>query len=166
MTCYATLSIIVASFFFVLVCSCSSKLESFYPSFSDAKKDGAVDRGWIPAYLPSTSRNIYETHRIDDPRVWCAFEFSAADSASLQNKLKEFSAGLSAIPEIPNPSVSWWPDYLVGHIDPNKVRANKFQLYLVAEASNIPAFPQRRYFYLFAIDWAAGRAFFFESSTS
>jgi hypothetical protein len=41
----------------------SDRYEAFYPSLADARKDGAIIRGWIPdEFLPRSSRSIHEVH--------------------------------------------------------------------------------------------------------
>src|SRR5436853_7683225 len=62
--------------------------ESFYASLGDAKKDGAIDRGWIPDFLPERSRNVHELHDPSSPTTWGAFEFVPTDSATLRKSLK------------------------------------------------------------------------------
>ena len=67
----------------------SDRFESYYPSLAEAKKDGAIDRGWVPDdILPSSSRNIHEVHDLSPSREWCAFEFAPNDSERLRKSLK------------------------------------------------------------------------------
>jgi hypothetical protein len=75
--------------------------ESFYPVVSDAEKDGAITRGWIPEFLPKTSRNIHETHDLSPSTEWATFEFEPRDSETLRSALQarstqERSANISA----------------------------------------------------------------------
>jgi len=48
-----------------LVAGGNKPRESSYHTLADARKDGAIDRGWIPNYSPQTSRDIHEIHRIE-----------------------------------------------------------------------------------------------------
>jgi hypothetical protein len=67
----------------------SDRYESFYPSLTEADKDGAITRGWIPDdILPSSSRNIHDIHDLSPSREWCAFEFATDDSDKLRKNLK------------------------------------------------------------------------------
>jgi hypothetical protein len=149
-----------------LTCSCNPGVESFYPSLGDARSQGAIDRGWIPDYLPDSSRSIHEMHRIEHPTTWCAFDFSAHNANSLESKLRghEISrADLSSF-EIQSPSTGWWPDFLVGHLNLDKVQANSFHMYSVRDSARIPASPERQYLYVFAVNWAAGRGYFHQTT--
>src|ERR1700687_308581 len=68
----------------VLIACHGDRRESFYPSLADAKKDGAIDRGWIPDFLPASSRTIHEVHDLSPSTTWCAFEFLPNDSQGLR----------------------------------------------------------------------------------
>src|SRR5882762_2736235 len=72
----------------VLVACHSDRRESSYLSLADAKKDGAIDRGWIPDFLPESSRAIHEVHDMSPSTTWCAFEFLPSDSQGLRKSLK------------------------------------------------------------------------------
>src|SRR5438105_775773 len=102
--------------------------ESFYPSLVDAKKDGAIDRGWIPDFLPESSRNIHELHEISSPTTWCAFEFVLTDPATLRKSLKADAGSLSLVGHVPSPRKSWWPAVLVGNLDTAKIHEAGFEL--------------------------------------
>ncbi len=70
-------------------CRSSHDQESSYPVLANAKKDGAIARGWIPEFLPNNSRNIHEVHDLSPSTVWCAFEFDPADAGSLRENSQE-----------------------------------------------------------------------------
>ncbi len=133
--------------------------ESFYPSLAEAEKDGAITRGWIPDFLPKSSRAIHEAHRIEHPRTWCAFEFLSADSESLRKNLK--GVDLLPVTRVLSPGVSWWPAVLKGNLDVRKIHEAGFELYKVV----IPdaGIPDRTEVLLFAIDWSGGRGFFYQT---
>src|ERR1700720_4214592 len=73
---------------FLLVACGNDLRESSYRTLADAKSEGAIDRGWIPDYLPQTSRDIHEIHRIEHSKTWCSFEFLPNDSESLRRTLR------------------------------------------------------------------------------
>lgn len=137
--------------------------ESFYPSLAEADKDGAITRGWIPdEFLPRSSRAIHEIHDLSPSAEWCAFEFLATDSQRLLQNLKGVDKLPSTIAHVPGPGVSWWPSFLVGNLDVEKIRSAGFEPYAVER----PATSVTRTVWLFAIDWSNGRGFFYSRSSS
>src|SRR5579864_4193855 len=109
----------------------SDRRESFYPSLADAKKDGALDRGWIPDFLPESSHAIHEVHDISPSTTWCAFEFTPTDSQGLRKSLKSVDSLAPSVKRVPSPRQSWWPALLQGSLDTEKIHKAGFELYMV-----------------------------------
>jgi hypothetical protein len=143
----------------LLVACHSDRRESFYPSLADAKKDGAIDRGWIPDFLPASSRAIHEVHDISPSTTWCAFEFLPSDSQDLQKSLKRVDELAPSVRRVPNPGESWWPDLLDGNLDVGKIQKAGFELYMVTA----PETPSSTEVLLFAVDWTKGHGFFYRT---
>jgi hypothetical protein len=123
------LSVGVAS---ILLGGCGDRRESFYASLSDADKDGAVTRGWIPNdLLPGSSRAIHEVHELSPSKEWCASEFPPADSEALRKNLKSVDALPPSVRRVPSPGASWWPAVLKGSLDIEKIHRAGFELYVV-----------------------------------
>jgi hypothetical protein len=138
--------------------SLNDRFESFYPSLAEARKDGAITRGWIPDdLLPRTSRSIHEVHDLSPSTEWCAFEFMSTDSQNLLTNLKRVDVLPQSVRHVPSPGVSWWPSVLVGNLDVQKIRKAGFDLYLVER----PATSVSSAVWLFAIDLSQGRGFFY-----
>ncbi len=134
--------------------------ESFYSSLADADRDGAITRGWIPDFLPKSSKSIHEIHRIEHPRTWCACEFLPSDSEALRRNLQGIDALPPSLTRVLSPGVSWWPAVLQGNLDVEKIRKTGYEPYMVARPNVIP---DRTEVLLFAIDWSKGRAFFYQT---
>lgn len=62
--------------------------ESYYPTLEDAKKNGAVKRGWIPPVLPLSAREIHEKHDLDTNRTWIKFNAAPLDLKNLSEQLR------------------------------------------------------------------------------
>jgi hypothetical protein len=136
----------------------TDRSETFYPSLIEAKKDGAIDRGWIPGdLLPASSATIHELHNLSPAREWCAFAFATQDSEELRKKLKGVDVLPPSVRVIEDPAVSWWPTVLKGNLDTARIRNEGFDLYAVER----PANSVQSFILLFAIDWSKGRAFFY-----
>ena len=75
-----TLLRIVASLVaLVLLLGCTDEtLDASYPAASDALADGAVKRGWIPAWIPSTATDIHEVHNLDSNQSALSFTLPQA----------------------------------------------------------------------------------------
>lgn len=135
----------------------SDRRESFYPALADADKDGAITRGWVPDFLPGSSRTIREVHGISPSTEWCTFEFLPTDSQGLRKTLKSVDALPPSVSRVPSPGVSWWPTVLEGNLDGQKIHSEGFDLYVVVR----PETSVTNTVSLFAIDWAKGRGFFY-----
>jgi hypothetical protein len=151
---YALLSVGLVCF---LVACHSDRRESFYPSLSEADKDGATTRGWIPEFLPGSSHSIHEVHDLSPSTEWGAFEFAPSDSEILRKSLKHVDALPQRMRRVPNPGVSWWPSILDGTLDIENIHRSALELYLVETADTSVTTNVS----LFAIDWPKGRGYFF-----
>jgi hypothetical protein len=141
----------------ILVEGCGDKRDLFYGSLADAAKAGEIDRGWIPDYLPKTSRVIHLTEQDSPSKEWCGFEFLPTDSQSLRENLKGVDALPPSVRRVPSPGVSWWPAMLNGEIDAQKIHRERFELYVIES----PADSVSTWVDLFAINWSEGRGFFY-----
>ena len=59
--------------------ACSDLMEDGYTTWADAERAGAIDRGWVPAFVPKTARDIRDVHNIDTNAQ--ILEFTALPSA-------------------------------------------------------------------------------------
>jgi hypothetical protein len=141
----------------ILVGGCGDNRDLFYSALADAAKAGEIDRGWIPDYLPKTSRAIHLTEQDSPSKEWCGFEFLPADSQSLRQILKSVDVLPPSVRRVPGPGVSWWPPMLKGNLDAQKLHKEGFELYIVES----PADSVSTWVNLFAIDWSKGRGFFY-----
>jgi hypothetical protein len=64
-----------------ILTSCGERKVSIYSTYAEAVKDGAVDRGWVPEFIPAYATEIYEAHDVDTNQV--AVTFVAQNSAFL-----------------------------------------------------------------------------------
>ena len=158
--------LLVAVLYFGLACclvaGCGDRRELFYSAFADADKDGAITRGWIPDYLPESSRAIHSVQEESPSREWCSFEFLSQDSQGLRKNLKSVDALPPSVRRVPSPGVSWWPAVLKGNLDVEKIHKAGLDLYVVER----PETSVTTRIFIFAIDWARGRGFFYTTSES
>jgi hypothetical protein len=133
--------------------SCSGDLqESFHSSLANARRDGLIDRGWIPDILPESSQNIRELHDVSGGTTWCTFDFAPADWASFRQNLER--GAVESPNRVQRPQVSWWPPLLTGELDFDRIRRAGLELHALARPGNPEVI-------LFVIDSPKGRGFFY-----
>jgi hypothetical protein len=54
-----------------------------YATYADAVEAGAVDRGWIPSFVPPTAAHIRDAHNLDTNHQWLQFRLSEADAREM-----------------------------------------------------------------------------------
>lgn len=80
--------------------------ESSYSSFAEAKRSGAIDKGWIPAWIPSSATDIREMHDIDTNESMLTFTYDAQQSWELPADCQPVSYSQTTSPRF---SRNWWP---------------------------------------------------------
>ena len=101
---------------------CWERPEIAYPDLQAAKDAGAIERGWIPVWIPPTSYDLRETHDLDSNRSMLAFKYSPRDAPRPLDVCAEVHAG--QLQDVPF-RVSWWP----ADVPPTSVVASQFAFY-------------------------------------
>ncbi|HEX9092926.1 MAG TPA: hypothetical protein VF902_03000, partial [Coriobacteriia bacterium] len=52
-----------------------------YATLAEARQAGAIERGWIPAFVPAGAHDLREAHDLDTSRRWGLFNFAESDDA-------------------------------------------------------------------------------------
>jgi hypothetical protein len=63
--------------------ACSEQVEETFPTWAEAQRAGAVDRGWLPAFVPSSARQIEDTHDLDSNRQTLQFTAPPSDVSAI-----------------------------------------------------------------------------------
>lgn len=71
---------------------CSEQVEETYPTWAEAQRAGAVARGWIPALVPSSAREIEDSHDLDTNRQTLRFTAQPSDVPAMVEGLRSVSA--------------------------------------------------------------------------
>lgn len=58
---------------------------SYFATYEVAKESGIMDRGWIPTYIPKSSRGIHERHKIDTNQVTMSFRYDPEDTSDVES---------------------------------------------------------------------------------
>jgi len=132
-----------------LVLAACGDLEVVTNSYATAEEARpAVDRGWIPAFLPPGAHDIREAHDEAGSRRWGLFSFREADAPALRSSLGGEMA-LSGIRADAPPRIEWWPILLRGTLDGDRLTATGLKGYPVAGQQLVVAvnWNQRRAYY-------------------
>lgn len=57
----------------LLLLGCNEQIDESYSTYSDAKRAGAVERGWIPPFVPTSARDLEDSHDLDTNRQTLRF---------------------------------------------------------------------------------------------
>lgn len=98
------MSRLAAVAFIALLCvACTEHFESHYPTYADAQRDGAISRGWIPAWVPESALDIYDWHDLDTNTTLLALTYGSENPAEFLSKCTRGEP-----PRNPG-AAKWWP---------------------------------------------------------
>ena len=86
--------------------TCSEVMEASYSSLAEAKAQGAVERGWVPAWLPESARELKEKHDLDTNSSILRFAYSGADTWAPRGECYQIRPLEAKTPGLTAP---WWP---------------------------------------------------------
>jgi hypothetical protein len=84
----------------------SMVLEEQYATLDEARADGAIERGWIPSWIPLTAITIQEIHDLDTNVSTLRLSFSTEEGWSIPATCKPASASSVRGPRL---APEWWP---------------------------------------------------------
>ncbi|NLZ16484.1 MAG: hypothetical protein GX087_01950 [Desulfobulbaceae bacterium] len=109
-------------FFAASLSACRETFEKYYPSYSDVISDKAIERGWIPSWLPENAVNIHEIHNLDTNKSMLTFRFKGEHPIDFNKDCEEIKPTLLKAHPF---NVSWWPK----DISDRELRSNQYQFY-------------------------------------
>jgi hypothetical protein len=96
------------------IAGCSERITAHYPTYDAAKKDGAIQRGWMPELVPTTATEIYEQHDLDNNEVWLRFSLPTENKDKITAEYKKLTNEDIQKIKMRYPSkVSWWFEGLI-----------------------------------------------------
>src|SRR5690606_32595487 len=90
---------------------CSELDKARYADLATAEEAGAISRGWLPADLPHSARDIREAHDLDTNEGWVALRFDPATPVDL-GEWTFIPWNRRAAVRLPDPPVDWWAEHL------------------------------------------------------
>jgi hypothetical protein len=83
---------VLATIFAFTLFGCAEQVDEAYATYADAERAGAVERGWVPAFVPSSAHNLNETHDLDTSAQTLRFNIPPSDVARMVAGLRLVSA--------------------------------------------------------------------------
>ena len=77
---------------FLLLLGCNEQIDESYSTYSEAKRAGAIERGWIPAFVPTSARNLEDSHDLDASRQTLRFTIPPSEVPEMVSGLRVVSA--------------------------------------------------------------------------
>lgn len=68
--------------------ACGEVSDERYSDFNAAKADGAVQRGWIPTFVPQSAYDIHDVHDVDTNAQSLGFKVPASDLAAMISDMR------------------------------------------------------------------------------
>ena len=123
-----------------------------FATLDEARRAGAISRGWIPEGLPPGSHDIRVAQVPDTSQHWGIINFPAAEEGVLRALLQPGEVSLTGEHcDMPG-RIEWWPVVLRGELDGERLAATGIRGYR-AKAGQL----------LFAVNWSQGRAYYWQT---
>src|SRR5262245_13685312 len=70
----------VAAAILVVTCTaCAEQQEASYADVAAAERAGAIQRGWVPDWLPRSAHDLREVHNLDTNQSMLTFRYDPSD---------------------------------------------------------------------------------------
>lgn len=123
-----------------------------FATLEEARRSGAVEKGWVPEGLPPGTHDIRVAQLPGSSRHWGIVNFPRPEADGLKRLLQPDPVSLSGEHcDMPG-RIEWWPGLLRGTLDDRQLAATGIQGYR-ARTGHL----------LFAVNWSQGRAYYWEA---
>ena len=120
-----------------------------FASMAEATRAGAVERGWVPAWLPADAYELRAAYDLDGWRRWGILNFRAESAEDLRGLLDPGDVGFAGV-EMDIPArIEWWPVALRGRLDDERVASTGLRAYRLRVGG-----------FTVAVNWNQGRAYY------
>jgi hypothetical protein len=76
----------------LLLAGCGDQVYESYATYAEAQRAGAIERGWVPAFVPASARAISDSHNLDTNRQTLRFTIPPAQLKAMVTGLRLISA--------------------------------------------------------------------------
>lgn len=120
-----------------------------FATMAEARQRGAVDRGWVPEFLPERAYEIRAAYDTDGRRRWGILNVRPEDVESLRRVLKPEEVSLAGFRTNIPARIEWWPIALRNELDAVALAASGLRSYRSSSGE-----------YVFVVNWNQGRAYY------
>ncbi len=118
----------------IAACSLIDTQSASYADYRAVEANGAIGRGWIPAFLPESATDVREKHNLDTNTKLVRFDFDAGDLETLTQACPPTQ---HIVP--PTLNANWWPDDLQDSVGAF-FHCEGGRAYLAVDATNMRAY--------------------------
>ncbi len=119
---FVTIWSIVIGLAILTNCKRMESNENYYVDYEAAMKAGEISRGWIPDYMPKSSKEIRLKYNIDTNQVWLFFRLNSSDVGLLLQSCEESTQNEI---KYPHESPNWWSkDLRIVSTDKKKLQSS------------------------------------------
>lgn len=123
-----------------------------FATLDEARQSGAVERGWVPAWLPAGSHDIREAHVPNTTALWGIVNFPQEQAEALRAALVPGELPLDGLQVDMPRRIEWWPQELRGALNGERL-----------SVVGIQAYRSRRDDLVVAVNWKQGRAYYWSA---
>lgn len=120
-----------------------------FATMTEARQRGAVDRGWVPGFLPERAYEIRAAYDTDGRRRWGILNFKPEDVESVRRVLRPVELSLAGWRMNIPARIEWWPVALRNELDAEALAATGLRAYRTDSGD-----------YVFVVNWNQGRAYY------
>ena len=100
-----------------------------YQNYEEVIADGAIQRGWIPEFLPVSAVNIFEKHNLDTNESILKFNFDTTELETLRQHCQPVNTTTT-----PKLWTDWWSNDTINLAD-NQLYCSDYGAYLVVHGN-------------------------------
>jgi len=111
-------------------------VHEYYASYNDMLEGSAVERGWVPSFVPQSATDIRETHCIERSDQWMKFRFEPSEMEEMLEMVTPVAKDSVRLPPHgPTIICSWWPHTLVNNTKSGELSNYEFYEYKSARSN-------------------------------
>ncbi len=129
--------------------ACSDVRVGVYANVDEARREGAIAKGWVPDGLPPGATDIREAHDLDTNQRWGTFTFPAVEAPAMRALLDAAEIERGPVTCDAPGRFESWPPLLTTPVDVEQVRALGFHLHRGRDGALV-----------WAIHWPQGKAYY------
>lgn len=103
----AVTTLVLSTMLLISSCERFDTIERTYPDMATAISAGAIEKGWIPTFLPMSAKDIRLQANLDTNEVWLGFSVQTKDQSFLEKSCRKINKTAVKLPR--NRAGDWWP---------------------------------------------------------